>query len=101
MTGGSTSGPAAAVAGGLALAGVGTDTGGSLRVPASLCGIAGLRPTVGRLPMAGVVALAWSFDVAGPIARTAEDCAMLLDVLLGRPIAPADPSPAGLRVGLL
>jgi aspartyl-tRNA(Asn)/glutamyl-tRNA(Gln) amidotransferase subunit A len=53
------------------------------------------------VPMAGVVPLAWSFDVAGPLARTAEDCGLLLDVLLGRPIAPADPSPAGLRVGLL
>jgi len=101
MTGGSSSGPAAAVAGGLALAGLGTDTGGSLRVPASLCGIAGFRPTLGSVPLAGVVPLAWSFDVAGPIARTAEDCALLLAVLQGRPTMPADPTPAGIRVGLL
>ncbi len=101
ITGGSTSGPAAAVAGGLALAGLGTDTGGSLRVPSSLCGIAGFRPTLGSVPLAGVVPLAWSFDVAGPVARTAEDCGLLLDVLQGRPAAPPDPSPAGLRVGLL
>jgi aspartyl-tRNA(Asn)/glutamyl-tRNA(Gln) amidotransferase subunit A len=101
ITGGSTSGPSAAVAGGLALAGLGTDTGGSLRVPASLCGIAGFRPTLGSVPLTGVVPLAWSFDVAGPVARTAEDCGLLLAVLQDRPIAPPDPSPAGLRVGLL
>ncbi|HEV7461517.1 MAG TPA: amidase [Solirubrobacteraceae bacterium] len=101
ITGGSTSGPAAAVAGGLALAGLGTDTGGSLRVPASLCGVTGFRPTLGSVPLGGVVALAWSFDVAGPIARTAEDCGVLLDVLQGRPVAVPSPSPAGLRVGLL
>jgi aspartyl-tRNA(Asn)/glutamyl-tRNA(Gln) amidotransferase subunit A len=101
ITGGSTSGPSAAVAGGLALAGLGTDTGGSLRVPASLCGIAGFRPTLGSVPLTGVVPLAWSFDVAGPVARTAEDCALLLAVLQDRPVAPPDPSPAGLRVGLL
>jgi aspartyl-tRNA(Asn)/glutamyl-tRNA(Gln) amidotransferase subunit A len=101
MTGGSTSGPAVAVAGGLALAGLGSDTGGSLRVPASLCGIAGLRPTLRSVPLAGVVPLAWSFDVVGPIARTAEDCALVLDVLTDRPVSPPDPSPAGLRVGQL
>ena len=101
LTGGSTSGPAAAVASGLALAGLGTDTGGSLRVPASLCGVAGFRPTIGSVPMRGVVPLAWSFDVAGPIARTAEDCGVLLAVLQDRPVAPPDPLVAGLRVGLL
>jgi aspartyl-tRNA(Asn)/glutamyl-tRNA(Gln) amidotransferase subunit A len=101
ITGGSTSGPATAVAGGLALAGLGTDTGGSLRVPASLCGVTGFRPTLGSVPLDGVVALAWSFDVAGPVARTAEDCGVLLDVLQGRPVARPDPSPAGLRIGLL
>ncbi len=101
ITGGSTSGPATAVAGGLALAGLGTDTGGSLRVPSSLCGVTGFRPSLGSVPLGGVVALAWSFDVAGPIARTAEDCAVLLAVLQGRPVAPPDPSPAGLRIGLL
>ncbi|TML25509.1 MAG: amidase [Actinobacteria bacterium] len=101
LTGGSTSGPAAAVASGLALAGLGTDTGGSLRVPASLCGVAGFRPTIGSVPMRGVVPLAWSFDVAGPIARTAEDCGVLLAVLQDRPVAPPDPLAAGLRVGLL
>jgi aspartyl-tRNA(Asn)/glutamyl-tRNA(Gln) amidotransferase subunit A len=101
ITGGSTSGPAAAVAGGLALAGLGTDTGGSLRVPSSLCGVTGFRPTLGSVPLGGVVALAWSFDVAGPIARTAEDCGLLLDVLQGRPVGLPEPSPAGLRIGLL
>jgi aspartyl-tRNA(Asn)/glutamyl-tRNA(Gln) amidotransferase subunit A len=83
MSGGSTSGPTVAVATGMALAGLGTDTTGSLRVPAALCGLVGLRPTLGAIPVAGVVPLAWSYDVVGPIARTVEDAAVLWGVLAG------------------
>jgi Asp-tRNA(Asn)/Glu-tRNA(Gln) amidotransferase A subunit family amidase len=83
LSGGSSSGPTAAVVAGMALAGLGTDTTGSLRVPAALCGVVGLRPTLGAVPTAGVVALAWSYDVVGPIARTVEDTAVLWSVLAG------------------
>ena len=83
LSGGSSSGPTAAVVAGMALAGLGTDTTGSLRVPAALCGVVGLRPTLGAIPTAGVVALAWSYDVVGPIARTVEDTAVLWSVLAG------------------
>jgi Asp-tRNA(Asn)/Glu-tRNA(Gln) amidotransferase A subunit family amidase len=83
LSGGSSSGPTAAVVAGMALAGLGTDTTGSLRVPAALCGMVGLRPTLGAVPTAGVVALAWSYDVVGPVARTVEDTAVLWSVLAG------------------
>jgi aspartyl-tRNA(Asn)/glutamyl-tRNA(Gln) amidotransferase subunit A len=103
ITGGSTSGPAAATAAGLALAGVGTDTSGSLRVPASLCGVVALRPTLGALPRAGVVPLAWSYDAVGPVARSAADAALLLGVMRAEPVElevhggrPLE----GLRIGL-
>src|ERR671935_1230152 len=81
--GGSPAGPAAAVATGMALAGLGTDTTGSLRVPAALCGLVGLRPSLGAVPLGGVVPLAWSYDVVGPIARTVDDVAVLWGVLAG------------------
>jgi aspartyl-tRNA(Asn)/glutamyl-tRNA(Gln) amidotransferase subunit A len=83
VSGGSSSGPAAATATGMALAGLGTDTTGSLRVPAGLCGLVGLRPTLGTPPTRGVVALSWSYDTVGPIARTVEDAAVLWGVLAG------------------
>jgi aspartyl-tRNA(Asn)/glutamyl-tRNA(Gln) amidotransferase subunit A len=83
LSGGSSSGPTAAVIAGMALAGLGTDTTGSLRVPAALCGVVGLRPTLGAVPTAGVVALAWSYDAVGPVARTVEDTAVLWSVLAG------------------
>jgi Asp-tRNA(Asn)/Glu-tRNA(Gln) amidotransferase A subunit family amidase len=83
LSGGSSSGPAAATATGMALAGLGTDTTGSLRVPAALCGLVGLRPTLGTPPTRGVVALAWSYDTVGPIARTVQDTAVLWGVLAG------------------
>jgi len=79
--GGSSSGSAVAVASGMALAALGTDTGGSLRVPAACTGIVGLRPTFGRVPIHGVFPRAESFDVVGPLARTVRDCALLLDAL--------------------
>jgi aspartyl-tRNA(Asn)/glutamyl-tRNA(Gln) amidotransferase subunit A len=83
LSGGSSSGPTAAVVAGMALAGLGTDTTGSLRVPAALCGVVGLRPTLGAVPTAGMVALAWSYDAVGPVARTVEDTAVLWSVLAG------------------
>ncbi|MGD9737063.1 MAG: amidase [Solirubrobacterales bacterium] len=101
ISGGSSSGPAVATATGMARAGLGTDTTGSIRAPASLCGLVGVRTTRGLIPTAGVVPLAWSYDTVGPLARTVADAALLLDVLLGRPpgVAP-QPRAAGLRLGL-
>jgi aspartyl-tRNA(Asn)/glutamyl-tRNA(Gln) amidotransferase subunit A len=115
FTGGSSSGSAAAVAAGLALGALGSDTGGSIRLPAAYCGIAGLKPTPGLVSRRGVIPLAPSLDTAGPMAWTAQDCAILLDTLAG--YDPADPASVpgpnlsyanaiaaplkGLRVGLL
>ena len=90
FTGGSSSGSAAAVAAGLALGALGSDTGGSIRLPAAYCGIAGLKPTPGLVSRRGVIPLAPSLDTAGPMAWTAQDCAILLDVLAGHD--PADPA---------
>ncbi|MBI4298069.1 MAG: amidase [Chloroflexi bacterium] len=83
MSGGSSSGSAAAVVAGECAAALGSDTGGSIRIPASLCGAVGLKPTFGRVSLYGVYPLAWSLDHAGPIARTAEDCAILLNAIAG------------------
>ena len=115
MPGGSSSGSGVAVAAGLAPAALGSDTGGSIRIPASLCGITGLKPTYGRVSRAGVLPLAWSMDHVGPMTRTVGDAALLLRVMAG--YDPADASTSvlpvpdylaalsgdvkGLRVGLL
>jgi aspartyl-tRNA(Asn)/glutamyl-tRNA(Gln) amidotransferase subunit A len=115
VTGGSSSGSGAAVAAGLAPGSLGSDTGGSIRIPASLCGITGLKPTYGRVSRAGVLPLAWSMDHVGPMTRTARDCALMLSAVAG--YDPADPTTSvlpvpdyaaaltgdvkGLRVGLL
>jgi len=99
--GGSSGGSAAAVAAGLCVASVGTDTGGSIRIPSALCGITGLKPTFGLVSCFGTVPLAPSFDHVGPIARTVDDAAILLDAIAGRD--PADAStltqPAYRRAG--
>src|SRR5436305_5283932 len=115
FTGGSSSGTGASVAAGLVLGGTGSDTGGSIRGPAAYCGLAGIKPTYGLCSRAGVLPLAFSLDHAGPMAWTAEDCAILLQAMAGHD--PADPASAdrgvanyrgslsgevkGLRVGLV
>ncbi|CAG0894989.1 unnamed protein product, partial [Darwinula stevensoni] len=83
VSGGSSGGSASCVAAGLALAATGTDTGGSIRQPASLCGITGLKPTYGLVSRYGMIAYASSLDQAGPMARTAQDCGILLNALAG------------------
>jgi aspartyl-tRNA(Asn)/glutamyl-tRNA(Gln) amidotransferase subunit A len=96
ITGGSSSGSGAAVAAGLAPGSLGSDTGGSIRIPASLCGITGLKPTYGRVSRAGVLPLAWSMDHVGPMTRSARDCALMLSVIAG--YDPADPTTSVLPV---
>src|SRR5947208_10140319 len=115
FTGGSSSGTGAAVAAGLVLGGTGSDTGGSIRGPAAYCGLAGLKPSYGRISRAGILPLAFSLDHAGPMAWPAEECAILLQAMAGHD--PADPGSAnppipdyraalagdvkGLRIGLI
>ena len=84
ITGGSSAGSAAAIAAGLCTASVGTDTGGSIRIPSAFCGIVGLKPTFGRVSVSGTVPLAPSFDHIGPLARAVRDAAIMLGLLAGR-----------------
>ena len=83
IPGGSSGGSAAGIAAGMFLAALGSDTGGSIRIPAACCGVTGLKPTYGLVSRAGIITLSWSYDHAGPLARTVEDCALLLDELAG------------------
>src|SRR5947208_1014973 len=92
FTAGSSSGTGAGVAAGLILGGIGTETGGSIRGPAALCGIAGIKPTYGLVSRAGVAPAAFSLDHIGPMAWTAEDCALMLQALAGPD--PRDPASA-------
>lgn len=105
IAGGSSSGPAVATATGMALAGVGTDTSGSVRIPAALCGLVGIRPTLGLVPRTGVIPLAWSYDAVGPLTRTVEDAALLLAVMAADPALILRDMPpgslAGFRLGLI
>ncbi len=115
MAGGSSSGSGVAVAAGLAPVALGSDTGGSIRIPCSLCGLAGIKPTYGRVSRAGVLPLSWSMDHVGPMTRTVADSALVLGAMAGYDAA--DPTSSvlpvpdytaaltgdvrGLRVGLL
>jgi aspartyl-tRNA(Asn)/glutamyl-tRNA(Gln) amidotransferase subunit A len=81
--GGSSGGSTVAVATGMAMAALGTDTGGSIRIPASLCGMVGLKPTYGRVSLRGILPLSWNLDHAGPITRSVEDAALMLQVMGG------------------
>jgi aspartyl-tRNA(Asn)/glutamyl-tRNA(Gln) amidotransferase subunit A len=103
FTGGSSSGSGAAIAAGLVPASLGSDTGGSIRGPAGLCGIAGLKPTYGLVSRAGVLPNSYSYDHCGPMARTSQDCALILNAIAGHD--PADPAssmrhPADFAAGL-
>jgi aspartyl-tRNA(Asn)/glutamyl-tRNA(Gln) amidotransferase subunit A len=82
-SGGSSSGSGAAVAAGFALGALGSDTGGSIRLPAACCGVVGLKPTYGRVSRAGMMPLSWSMDHLGPLTRTVADAALLLEVVAG------------------
>lgn len=97
FTGGSSSGSGAAVAAGLAPGSLGTDTAGSIRLPAGWCGVAGIKPTPGLVSRRGVLPLAPGLDTAGPLAWTAEDCAILLDAIAGHD--PADPASVAVPPG--
>jgi aspartyl-tRNA(Asn)/glutamyl-tRNA(Gln) amidotransferase subunit A len=95
IPGGSSGGSAAAVAAGLCYGSIGTDTGGSIRIPASLCGIVGLKPTLGRVSVGGVIPLSPRLDCVGPLARTVHDTALLLEPLLTR--VKGEPNPRALE----
>lgn len=99
--GGSSGGSAAAVAAGIVPLAIGTDTGGSIRIPAAYCGIVGLKPGFGLVPLDGVFPLAQSLDHAGPLARTVTDTALALACLAARPMPLAPPALRGLRIGIL
>lgn len=90
ITGGSSSGSAAAVAAGMVPGALGTDTGGSIRIPSALCGVVGFKPTFGRVSLRGVLPLSWNLDHVGPIARTVEDAALLYEIIAG--YDPRDPN---------
>jgi aspartyl-tRNA(Asn)/glutamyl-tRNA(Gln) amidotransferase subunit A len=96
ITGGSSGGSGAALAARFCMGALGTDTGGSIRVPASLCGVVGLKPTYGRVSLRGVMTLSWNLDHAGPMARRVEDAAILLQVIAG--YDPDDPYSADVPV---
>jgi len=94
ITGGSSGGSAAALAAGMCFGALGSDTGGSIRIPAALCGVVGLKPTYGRVSLRGVVPLSWSLDHAGPMARRVSDVALLLGIIAGHDRG--DPGSAGM-----
>ena len=96
ITGGSSSGSGSAVAARLTFAALGSDTGGSIRMPAHFCGVTGLKTTVGRVSRAGAMPLSQSLDTVGPLARSAEDCALLMGLMAGAD--PEDPTAVSLPV---
>src|SRR5262249_57521973 len=93
---GSSSGPGASVAAGLAMLGMGSDTGGSVRAPAAAGGLFGLKPTYGRLSRAGILPNSFSFDAAGPLTRTVRDAALAMQAIAGHD--PLDPTTADMPV---
>jgi aspartyl-tRNA(Asn)/glutamyl-tRNA(Gln) amidotransferase subunit A len=103
-SGGSSSGSAAAVAAGLGQASIGTDTGGSIRIPASFCGVVGLKPTFGRVSRSGVIPVSSNLDHVGPMARTVTDVALLLQAIASRPpttlVQVLESGVQGLRLGV-
>jgi aspartyl-tRNA(Asn)/glutamyl-tRNA(Gln) amidotransferase subunit A len=100
ICGGSSGGSGAAMAADLAAGTLGTDSAGSVRIPASFCGVTGVRPSTGLVSNRGVVPVSWSIDTVGPIARTAEDCALLLDVIAGTQTDLGN-GIGGLRIGVV
>lgn len=98
ISGGSSSGSGAAVGARVVFGSIGSDTGGSIRLPAGLCGVVGLKPSHGRVSLRGAIERCWSLDVFGPLARTAEDAALLMDAIAGfdpdDPLSRAGPEPA-------
>ena len=99
VAGGSSGGSAVAVATGMGLASIGSDTGGSIRIPAACCGVVGLKPSLGEVPTDGVIPLSKSLDHVGPLTRTVEDAALVWAVLADRtPARPAAPAPGTLRL---
>ena len=102
IPGGSTSGGAVAVADGMCEIAIGTDTGGSTRIPAALCGVVGFKPSKRRVPTEGVFPLSYTLDSVGPLARTVADCAAADAVMAGEEVEPLAPAPlAGLRLGIV
>ena len=99
VPGGSSGGSAAAVSAGLCCAALGSDTGGSIRQPASYCGVVGLKPTLGSIPSDGMYALSQDMDQIGPITNNVDDCKLLFEVLSGRSLG--EPDCHGLKIGLL
>lgn len=101
VPGGSSGGSAASILAGMAFASIGTDTGGSVRIPAAICGLVGLKPALGEIPTDGIVPLSRTLDHAGPLCRTVEDAALLYDVMRGlEPARPEPCAPRGLRFGI-
>ncbi|MBN1429701.1 MAG: amidase [Anaerolineae bacterium] len=104
--GGSSGGSGAAVSASMCLGAIGTDTGGSVRVPSALCGLTGIRPGKGRISTEGVIPMSWTLDTVGPMAYTARDVAIIVDMLDVQPLTPAscldrlDEPVSGLRIGV-
>lgn len=100
IPGGSSSGAAVSVAGGSCVAAIGSDTGGSIRIPAALCGLVGFKPTMRRVPVAGIVPLSPALDTLGPIARSVEDCLLIDSIIADTPLQPEPITLAGLRLAV-
>ena len=98
--GGSSGGSAAALVAGMCFGALGTDTGGSIRIPSAACGTVGLKPTFGEIPCDGVVPLSATLDHVGPMTRSVEDAALMFDALAGRQPRPLTPAAGRLRIGV-